>query len=343
MHPLVEYIQENGKDKTWLELAKEFNIRPGYSNKERSKAANDVWRSFNRKEVRNSYSPNGVIGYSQFKRKVEEFLTDRQSYINKTPIEIATALWKILPENALPKDLTGIEKEIEIIKQVKADFRKAKVAQLSSEQEELLNIYNKVIEEKNTNKRKLFFDIEVSPDLVFSWGIGRKINLSPENIVVERAIICICYKWEGQDEVHYLHWNNGDDKELLLRFSDVMDSADILIGHNSKQFDTKWIRTRCLFHRIPISPKFNEIDTLTNSRSGFRFNSNRLDYIGKFLGVGEKTSTGYDLWKNIVLHNDEESLRQMIEYCANDVILLEKVYNELKPYVPEKKFKYIIK
>ncbi len=51
-------------------------------------------------------------------------------------------------------------------------------------------------------RRRLFFDIEVSPNIVFSWRAGYNLNIDPDNIIEERKIICVCWKWEGKDEVH---------------------------------------------------------------------------------------------------------------------------------------------
>lgn len=194
--------------------------------------------------------------------------------------------------------------------------------------------------EKARYKTKLFFDIEVSPNIVLAWRAGYDLNINHDDIIQERAIICVCYKWEHEDVVHSLEWDNGDDRQLLEEFSKIIDSADEVVGQNSDRFDIKWLRTRCLFHRIPISPKFYSIDTLKFAKAGFNFNSNKLDYMGKFLGLGEKIHTDLDLWKRILLYNDKQSLKDMVTYCKQDVNLLEKVYNELKLYVPEKKFKY---
>jgi DNA polymerase elongation subunit (family B) len=186
-------------------------------------------------------------------------------------------------------------------------------------------------------KKRLFFDIETSPNIGFFWSAGYKLNIPYSNIIKERAIICICYKWEGDDKVYSLNWdNNQDDKKMLEKFMVVANEATELVGHNGDRFDLPWIRTRCLYHRIPVFPTYTTIDTLKHSRSKFRFNSNRLDYISQFLKVGEKLETGFDLWKDIVLNKDKEALEKMITYCKNDVVILEKVYHELANYVPHK-------
>ena len=188
------------------------------------------------------------------------------------------------------------------------------------------------------NKKRLFFDIETSPNIGFFWQSGYKLNIPYDNILKERAIICICYKWEGDDKVYSLNWDkNQDDKAMLEKFIVVANEAYELVGHNGDRFDLPWIRTRCLFHGIPCFPNYTTIDTLKQARSKFRFNSNRLDYIAQYLGVGEKSETGgFDLWKDIVLNNSQIAMKTMIDYCKNDVVILEKVFQHIKNYVPHK-------
>jgi len=188
-----------------------------------------------------------------------------------------------------------------------------------------------------TKIKRLFFDIETSPNIGLFWTAGFKLNITPDSIIKERAIICICYKWAGDDKVYSLQWDKDqNDKTLLEKFITVANEADELVGHNGDRFDLPWIRTRCLYHRIPVFPNYSTLDTLKSARSKFKFNSNKLDYIAKFLGIGAKTHTGYDLWKKVVLDKDKESLEYMIEYCKNDVVLLEDVYNEMATYIPAK-------
>jgi len=190
--------------------------------------------------------------------------------------------------------------------------------------------------------RRLFWDIETSPNIVTSWRIGHKIDLSTDNIIKERAVICICWKWEGEDKVFHLTWNKQQsDKQMLKTFISELQKADEIIGQNSDNFDEKWVRTRCIYHDIPMLPKYTSIDTLKLARKGFKFNSNRLDYIGKYLGVGQKIKTEYDLWKKICLLNDQEALKAMVEYCKQDVILLEEVFKKLQKYSDHKTHKAV--
>jgi len=182
--------------------------------------------------------------------------------------------------------------------------------------------------------KRLFYDIEVSPDIGFFWGSGSKIFISPDNIIKERAVICICWKWEGLDEVNSLEWSDWDDSNMLEMFMDIALQADELVAHNGDNFDEKWIRTRCLLHGIEMPPKLVSFDTLKAARKHFRFNSNKLDYIAKLLGVGQKISTSFDMWKDICLGTESASdaMDAMVEYCKMDVLVLEQVYKKLIQY-----------
>ena len=188
-----------------------------------------------------------------------------------------------------------------------------------------------------TKRRRLYFDIEVCGNIGMFWQCGYKINITPEAIIKERAIICICYKWEDEKEVYSLNWSAKQcDKKMLQDFVEVANAATELVGHNGDKFDLAWIRTRCLFHRIPMFPTYTTIDTLKISRSKFRFNSNRLNYIASYLGIGQKIKTEFDLWKNILLNNDKKAMGKMIIYCKKDVVLLEKVFKELRVHMENK-------
>lgn len=179
--------------------------------------------------------------------------------------------------------------------------------------------------------KRLFFDIETTPNIVYSWRIGNKVSLTYENIITPWQIICICWKWEGEDEIQSVEWN-GSDKELLEKFILIANQADELIGHNSDKFDIKNVRTRCIFHRIPAFPKYRSFDTLKKSRGNFNFPSNRLSDIGLYLGIGKKVEhEGFSLWAKVV-NGDKEALNKMVEYCKGDVLLLERLYNTIEHY-----------
>lgn len=181
--------------------------------------------------------------------------------------------------------------------------------------------------------KRLFFDIETSPMVVYSWRVGYNIKLDYDNIIDDWKIICICYKWEGEDKVHSLEWDSKqDDKKMLEEFVKVLNQADEVSAHNGDRFDIKKVRTRCIYHGIPMRSKYRTFDTLKKARSHFSFNSNRLDYIAKFLGVGAKLEhEGFQMWVKC-LQGDAEALKKMVEYCVMDIVVLEDVFFAIQNY-----------
>ena len=182
--------------------------------------------------------------------------------------------------------------------------------------------------------KRLFFDIETSPMIVYSWRTGYKLNIPTENIIQDWKIICISYKWEHENKVRNLTWDkNQCDKKMLQKFVKLMNQADECIAHNGDRFDIKKVRTRCIYHRIPMFPKYRTLDTLKKARGNFNFNSNRLDYIARFLGVGAKLEhEGFDMWVKCV-QGDKKALKEMVKYCDMDIIVLEDVFHALQSYI----------
>ena len=179
--------------------------------------------------------------------------------------------------------------------------------------------------------RRLFWDIETSPNIVLSWRIGYKIKLDPDNILKERAIICIGYKWEGNPKVTVLAWDrHQNDRTMLAQFLKVANVADEMIAHHGDRFDAPWFRTRCLLHGLQPLPDYKTVDTCSWAKRLCLFNSNKLDYISKFLKIGQKIETHFGLWKTVVLQNDREALAQMMKYCGHDIEILEQVWNKLR-------------
>lgn len=182
------------------------------------------------------------------------------------------------------------------------------------------------------NKPKiLFLDIETSPNIGYFWNCGRELSIGHENIIQEREIICIGYKYLGEKKVHSVSWNKKGDRDLLAKIVPVLQGADVVIGHNGDNFDIKWIKGRLLYHRLPPVTNLKSIDTLKLSRSNFNLNSHRLDYLSQYLFNKHKLKTDFSLWKEVIAGN-KKSLNYMVKYCKKDVQLLEQAFTEMAPY-----------
>jgi len=183
-------------------------------------------------------------------------------------------------------------------------------------------------------KRRLFFDIETTYIKGWFWSCGKQY-IGPQNIMQDKKVICISYKWEGDEEIKTLTWSKkGDDGGMIKKFIKVLGEADEIIAHNGDNFDLKELRTRAINHGEFMYPTYKTLDTLKKSRQYFRFPSNKLDYIGKFLNVGEKMHhEGIQMWIDITEDKCPDALAKMVKYCEQDVILLEDVYTCMSPYI----------
>jgi DNA polymerase elongation subunit (family B) len=192
----------------------------------------------------------------------------------------------------------------------------------------------KIIAKKQPIKR-LFFDIETSYYDVRMWDIGWNLTANPEQIISQKKVICISYKWQYEDKVHTLTWdNNQNEKKMLEAFIKVMAKADELVGHNIDQFDIKVLRTRCIANNVLMYPTYRTLDTCKKARQYFANASNKLDYLGKFLNVGKKLDhSGLQMWIDVVEKKCKKALKKMVSYCEQDVILNQDVYEVMSPYM----------
>lgn len=194
--------------------------------------------------------------------------------------------------------------------------------------------------------KTILWDIETSHNIVASFRLWDQNNGIPfQNVLQERYIICAAWKELGKHKIHTVsvlddrkrfNENPHDDKYVCTRLAEVLNSADIIVGHNGDEYDIKFTEGRMLAHQMPPLAPVNKIDTLKIARRKLLLNSNRLDYIARYLGIGKKVSTPAELWLEVLRHGSGKSaikaIRTMLRYNKGDVALLEKVYLRLRPY-----------
>lgn len=180
-------------------------------------------------------------------------------------------------------------------------------------------------------------DIETSPIKAFAWEMF-ETNLS--HVIEPTFMLCFAYKWLGESKVHtralcdYPGYKKDkiNDKALLADLWDVLDRADVIVAHNGDSFDLKKTNARFIVHGMAPPTPYKSVDTLKIARQNFKFDSNKLDNIGRYLKVGKKLAhTGMHLWLGC-MDGDPASWRMMKRYNAQDVRLLEAVYERIKPW-----------
>lgn len=186
--------------------------------------------------------------------------------------------------------------------------------------------------------RVLIYDIETSPIEGVTWG------LYEQNVVwVDRDwhILTVSWKWLGDKQVHVLGLPDfklydkdpRDDKKLVEKLWDLFNEADVVIAHNGDQFDQKKSQARMLIHGFDPPSPYLQIDTKKAAKRYFAFTSNKLDDLGEYLGVGRKYETGGKyLWKSCI-EGDLKAWARMKKYNRQDVLLLERIYLKLRPWI----------
>jgi hypothetical protein len=191
-----------------------------------------------------------------------------------------------------------------------------------------------------TNKaRILLLDIETFPNVGYSWT---KWETNVLDFIEHWYILSFAYKWFGDKKTKVLglpdfkgYKPGGKDKELLKYLWKLLNEADIVIAQNGNAFDIKKINTRFLeWGMMPPSP-YKTIDTLTVARRYFSFNSNKLDDLGRDLGIGRKAEhEGFPLWIKCS-KGDMKAWSRMKKYNCQDVELLEKLYIKERPWIKD--------
>lgn len=120
-----------------------------------------------------------------------------------------------------------------------------------------------------------------------------------------------------------------DDYKITCQTHKALNSADMLIGHNSNFFDYKKFNARAVYHGLPpLSPKLS-IDTLSMARKYFKFTSNKLSYLCKFLDIALKDESPD--WEKIKSGNAKE-IKKMREYNGQDCIATKALYLKLRGF-----------
>lgn len=190
-------------------------------------------------------------------------------------------------------------------------------------------------DKKKDGIRILFFDLELAPTLAYVWRRWKQ-NIASNQIEKEGGyILTAAWKWLGDDYVHGEYAEDpveGLDENVCIKLWDAIEQSDVIVGHSLMNFDYPVLNTRLIQNQLPPLKVVKKIDTLAIAKKNFRFNTNKLDDLGKYLGVGRKIDTGgFELWHKVIT-GDEEAFHKMMEYNKQDVLLLEQVYLKLRSF-----------
>jgi len=190
--------------------------------------------------------------------------------------------------------------------------------------------------EVKSSPRIAVMDLETLP------GIGYFFQLFDTTITVDQIIKDTCMlgwaaKYLNESEIYSdfmtsqeaIHRNTS---RIAKSCWDFLSTCDYVIGHNFQSFDSRYINTEFLMHNLPPL-KYGIVDTLSVAKQNMRFDSNKLSFINKKLGIREKLSNdGFPMW-SASSDGNSEALKNMEDYCRGDITSTEDLFFKLRPYI----------
>lgn len=178
----------------------------------------------------------------------------------------------------------------------------------------------------------LLLDIETKPLTVFSWGLWKQ-NINISHIIDSSSILCFAAKWLGEDTIVFDSIKKSGLKKMLKRAHKLLDEADAVVHYNGSRFDVPVLNKEFLLHGFNPPATYQQIDLLKTARNRFKFPSNKLDFLAQQLKLGSKFKhAGFELWVKCMA-GDADAWVEMEKYNVQDVLLLEKVYYKLLPWI----------
>jgi hypothetical protein len=180
----------------------------------------------------------------------------------------------------------------------------------------------------------LILDVEHSPNQVDAWGL-RDQNIGINQIRKPGAMLCFGAKWHGapEDEVIFDSVHQSTRKRMVNHLHALFTDADVILGYNSTSYDTKVVNREFILQGLRPPAPYKQVDLLRAMRQNFRFASNKLDFVAQQLGLGAKTAhMGHTLW-SLCEAGDPAAWALMKKYNIQDVLLTEKLYDRVLPWV----------
>lgn len=180
----------------------------------------------------------------------------------------------------------------------------------------------------------LHLDIETAPHIAYIWGLRDKF-IPLDRLIEPGYTMCWAAKWHGgRNPVMFRSLFEHGKEETIHSVHALLEEADAVVHYNGNKFDIPTLNQEFMFMGLNPPAPSKHIDLLRTARSRFRLPSNKLDYVAQVLGLGNKVKhKGMTLWHEC-MQGDEKAWNTMKRYNKKDVLLLERVYNKLLPWIP---------
>jgi len=174
-------------------------------------------------------------------------------------------------------------------------------------------------------------DIESRPALAYAWQQwGQDIHNA--QVVEPVSMLCFAYKWVGEKGTEFVGVNEGTPEDVAFAAWTILDKCDALVSYNGDRYDIPHLYREFAAAGLGPPSPFKSID-LYRTAKRLKFFSHKLDYVADQLRVGRKLETGgFQLWLD-VMAGDEKAWKKFERYNRRDVVVTEKLYLELLPWI----------
>lgn len=181
----------------------------------------------------------------------------------------------------------------------------------------------------------LLLDIETAPALAYVWKVWQE-NVGLKQLLERPYLMSYAAKWLDDSYICYEENRHNNDAGIVKSLFDLLDEADVVVGHNGDKFDLPMIIGRGLVHGFKPPSPYHTVDTLKIARKKFRFLSNSLASLCVELNLPRKLEhskfSGFELWLQCIKQNDA-AWDELRDYNIQDVVSLEALYKKFLPYI----------
>lgn len=182
------------------------------------------------------------------------------------------------------------------------------------------------------DKNILVIDIETTPLIVYTFSL-KTDYIGPSQIIKNPELLAVAANWAESDEVMYKDRSKFSEREIAEWTKELLDKADIVVGQNSKRFDTKFINARIEFFKMTRPSDYRQQDTKLIAKASFNLPSYSLKAMCEYFGLEHRKTDhakfpGLELWKACEA-NIPEAWEEMKSYNIMDVKTTKELWTRL--------------
>lgn len=168
--------------------------------------------------------------------------------------------------------------------------------------------------------RIAFVDIETT---AFDAEFGRLLTVAIKPLGGRAEVFAITKK----DRLE------AEDIGVIAPALDRINDFDMIVTFNGYYFDVPFLNARGAYYGLsPIRADIKHVDLFFVMKRNFKLANKSLEAACRFFGITGKTSLNPKIWAKAHVW-DKDALDYIIRHNRNDVVILERLYKRVVPYL----------